>query len=79
MSRFVSSYLSGDREQARTLDDELQPIHEILFCEPSPTPTKWALHAMARIDSGIRLPLLPLTDARQAEVRERLQAIGALT
>lgn len=79
MSRFVSSFLAGDEEQAGTLDAQLQPIHEILFCEPSPTPTKWALHAMSRIDSGIRLPLLPLTEPHHEEMRKRLQTIGALT
>ena len=79
MSEFCQSYLDGDHERAVALDTQLQPIHEILFCEPSPTPSKWALYAMGKIDSGIRLPLLPLTEANQPRVRERLQAIGALS
>ena len=32
------------------LDAKLQPIHEVLFMETSPIPTKWALNAMGRID-----------------------------
>lgn len=79
MSEFCSAYLAGDKDRARAMDTELQPIHEILFCEPSPTPTKWALHELGRIDTGIRLPLLPLTEANHAEMRKRLSAIGALS
>ena len=79
MAEFCQAYLDGDRDTAAALDAKLQPIHEILFCEPSPTPSKWALYAMGRIGSGIRLPLLPLTEANQARVRERLMAIGALS
>lgn len=78
MSEFCSAYLAGDRDRAVALDTELQPVHEILFCEPSPTPSKWALFEMGKIDTGIRLPLLPLTDANKKELCLRLRAIGAL-
>ena len=66
------------RATAVALDAKLQPIHDIMFCEPSPTPVKWALYMMGKIDKGIRLPLLPLTEPHHAELRARLQAIGAL-
>ena len=78
MAQFLDAYLGGDRQAAQELDTKLQPIHEILFVEPSPTPSKWALHAMGRIGPGIRLPLLPLTAAHHAEMRARLSAVGAL-
>ena len=79
MSQFCSAYLSGDRDKASALDDTLQPIHEILFVEPSPTASKWALHLMGKIDTGIRLPLLPLTEANREELKQRLIAVGALS
>jgi len=78
MAEFVDAYLAGDREAAAAMDAKLQPMHEILFVEPNPTPSKWALHLMGRIGPGIRLPLLPLTAAHHAELRARLQAVGAL-
>ncbi len=78
MSQFLSLYLSGDHQAAADMDATLQPIHEILFVEPNPTPSKWALHAMGKIGPGIRLPLLPLTAAHHDEVSARLRAIGAL-
>jgi len=78
MSQFMNLYLAGDRAGAAEFDAKLQPVHEILFVEPNPTPSKWALHAMGKIGPGIRLPLLPLSEAHHGEVRERLVRIGAL-
>ena len=78
MSKFCESYLGGDIGAAEELDQQLQPIHEILFCETSPIPTKWALNQMGRIPAGIRLPLVPLSEPRHAEMCKRLRVIGAL-
>ena len=78
MAKFCASYLEGDLEEAKQLDTQLQPIHEILFCETSPIPTKWALNQMGRIPEGIRLPLVPLSEGKHAEMSSRLSAIGAL-
>ena len=78
MSKFCESYLNGDTEAANKLDEQLQPIHEILFVETSPIPTKWALNAMKRIDSGIRLPLVPLSEEHHHEVKSRLSRLGLL-
>ena len=78
MAAFCQAMIDGDDAEARRLDAELQPIHEILFVETSPIPTKWALAAMGRIAGGIRLPLVELTAARQVEVRARLENLGAL-
>ena len=78
MAEFCKAFLGGDEAKAAELDARLQPIHDILFSETSPIPAKWALGAMGRIDSGIRLPLVELTPASQVEVRRRLEVVGAL-
>jgi 4-hydroxy-tetrahydrodipicolinate synthase len=78
MSEFCAAFLAGEKERAAALDVRLQPMHEILFAETSPSPTKWALFEMGRIDRGIRLPLLELSEHLRPELRARLTAIGAL-
>ena len=78
MAEFCETYLSGDRDRAASIDADLQPIHEILFCEPSPTPSKWALHEMGMIQAGIRLPLLPLSTDKRGELVSRLRTLGVL-
>jgi len=75
MAAFCSAWLAGERERAEALDAELQPVHGALFVETSPSPVKWALHALGRIDSGIRLPLLPLSEGRRAEVMAAVNAV----
>ena len=65
MAEFCQAFIDGDDDKARALDAKLQPIHEALFMETSPIPTKWALNAMGRIDVGIRLPLVELTEPIQ--------------
>ncbi|MCY3886077.1 MAG: 4-hydroxy-tetrahydrodipicolinate synthase [Gammaproteobacteria bacterium] len=78
MAQFCERFLSGDVERAKVIDEELQPIHEILFVETSPIPTKWALNAMGRIGNGIRLPLIELSQQHHREVRDRLTKVGLL-
>ena len=78
MAAFCKAFLDGDGDKAAELDARLQPIHDILFCETSPIPAKWALSAMGKIDTGIRLPLVELTPESQVEVRRWLEAVGAL-
>ena len=79
MAQFCQAYLDGDHSLAGQLDARLQPIHEILFVESSPQPTKWALHEMGRVGPGIRMPMIELSEAHRPELRARLQAVGALT
>ena len=78
MAEFCAAFLRGDEGEARRLDALLQPIHEILFVESSPQPTKWALQAMGKVQAGIRLPLIELSEDARPEVRKRLEAVGAL-
>ena len=78
MSEFCTAFLDGDISRARELDEKLQPIHEILFVETSPMPTKWALHLMGRVDTGIRLPLVCLSAGHVDELKARLARAGAL-
>jgi 4-hydroxy-tetrahydrodipicolinate synthase len=78
MATFCNAYLSGEVEQAQALDAMLQPLHEVLFVEVSPQPVKWVLAEMGRIGTGIRLPLLTLSEQHQAAVRRAFEEFGAL-
>lgn len=61
MSDCCQLFLAGDISKAETLHQSLMPLHRELFSEPNPIPVKWALYIMGIIDSGIRLPLTPLS------------------
>ncbi len=78
MSQFCGAYLAGDADRAAELDAQLQPMHDLMFVETSPAPAKWALHLMGRIDTGIRLPLVPLSEGQRAPLQALLKQMGAL-
>ncbi len=78
MAQFVSAYLDGDEATAKEIDARLQPIHQILFVESSPQPTKWALHLMGKIDTGIRLAAAADVRRHRPELERRLRAVGAI-
>lgn len=77
MAEFCSSYLAGDHARAQELDNRLQPVHDVLFVESSPTPTKWILSELGRMQGGIRLPLIPLSNQHHKNVRNAVVTAGA--
>ncbi len=78
MHRMCAAALAGDRDHAKDLDAQLEPLHRNLFLEPNPIPVKWALQQMGRIPPGIRLPLVPLSESHQSAVRDALRAAGVI-
>ncbi|MCC7516108.1 MAG: 4-hydroxy-tetrahydrodipicolinate synthase [Pseudomonadales bacterium] len=70
--------LAGKGEEARELNEKLMPLHKAMFVESNPIPVKWALQQMSKIKSGIRLPLTPLAEKYQDNVRAALAALELL-
>jgi 4-hydroxy-tetrahydrodipicolinate synthase len=76
MQALCAAALAGDAREAARLQLQLMPLHRALFVEPSPAPTKWALTRLGRCGPGIRLPIVPLTEAGQAAVQAAMQEAG---
>src|SRR3990167_10483951 len=70
--------LAGNHALATKLNLELMGLHQQLFLESNPIPTKWALQTMGKIKSGIRLPLLPLDSKYHQEVKKAMQTAGVI-
>lgn len=79
MAAFCQAWLDGDVAQAVKLDHELQPVHAALFVESSPAPVKWGLYEMGRIQRGIRLPLVELSQPRRAGLVATLKQAGVMS
>jgi 4-hydroxy-tetrahydrodipicolinate synthase len=73
MAQMCAAALRGDAATATALHFTLLSLHQALFCEPSPAPTKWALQRLGRCNNAVRLPLLPLTEAGQQRVEAALR------
>jgi len=78
MHEMCAAALAGDREKAQALNEQLEDLHRDLFIESNPIPTKWALHEMGLIPTGIRLPLTPLDEQYHSVLRATLSKVGAL-
>ena len=70
--------LEGKTDEARALQAELMPLHTAMFTESNPIPVKWAMHEMGLCDTGIRLPLTPLSESLRAPLVEVLKQTGLL-
>jgi 4-hydroxy-tetrahydrodipicolinate synthase len=57
MSRLCALATAGKLDEARELDNSLQPLNSALFIESNPIPVKWALAQMGLIQPNMRLPL----------------------
>ena len=67
--------MSAPREATR-LHLQLLSLHQALFVEPSPAPTKWALERLGRCRSAVRLPITPLGESGRAVVEAALHDAG---
>ena len=64
--------LAGDLDTAAALQQELQPLVELLFCEPNPIPVKAAMKYMGFDCGGCRLPLTELSKDNQVKLKAAL-------
>ena len=71
-------WLRGEIDASRRLQFDLLPLIRALFSEVSPIPVKAALAMMGRIADELRLPLVPLDDARRDALRRELQQLGLI-
>src|SRR5471032_774600 len=75
-AEFQDACLRGAFDRARELQDKLMPLHDAMFCEPSPAPAKYAVSLLGYCTPEVRLPLVELTDAGRAQVRAAMQGCG---
>jgi len=78
MHDLCEAAFSGNKALAEKINAELMPLHKKLFLQANPIPTKWALHEMGLIPSGIRLPLLPLEAKYHGELKDALHQAGII-
>lgn len=76
MQALCAAAMAGEAREAARLQMRLLSLHRALFVEPSPAPTKWALHRLGHCGAAVRLPITPLSEAGQAVVAAALRDAG---
>jgi 4-hydroxy-tetrahydrodipicolinate synthase len=77
-SDFQTACLKGDYASALTIQDRLMPLHTTIFIETNPSPTKFALAALGRMQEDVRLPMIPVSERTRGEVRAAMVHAGLL-
>lgn len=67
---------AGDWVKAREMQDKLVPLHDALFADSSPGPTKYALFKLGLIEEELRLPMTPAGEKARALVDEALAGLN---
>jgi 4-hydroxy-tetrahydrodipicolinate synthase len=56
-----NSWQKKDWKTFTKVRDALMPLHKTLFAETNPSPAKYCLSKMGKIENSLRLPLLPVS------------------
>ncbi len=77
-AEFQGACRKGDFAAALDLQDKLMPLHQALFIETSPAPTKFALSVLGKCAETVRLPMVPVAETTRAAVREAMVHAGLI-
>jgi 4-hydroxy-tetrahydrodipicolinate synthase len=78
MAQMVSAALQGDWKTARELNSRYFALMLAHFSEPSPAPLKAVLALLGDCSETLRLPMVPVTDATRARLRQLLSDLNLL-
>ena len=73
---FQNACAQGAWDTALALQEQLMPLHDAMFVEPSPAPVKYAGSLLGICTDEVRLPLVAATDAAKAKIREAMASAG---
>ena len=77
LKALLDAWDRGDVAEARRLHEATFALSKVLFCAPSPSPTKYALERLGFPVGGVRLPLVALDEAAREQIDQVLAARAA--
>jgi 4-hydroxy-tetrahydrodipicolinate synthase len=77
-AEFQNACLAGNFARALEIQDKLFPLHQALFVEPNPAPSKAALAMLGRMSAETRLPMVPVSEATRATLKAALVHAGLM-
>jgi 4-hydroxy-tetrahydrodipicolinate synthase len=77
-AEFQKACLAGDYKTALSIQDRLMELHDALFCEASPAPTKYAASLLGLCSDEVRLPIVALSEKGRETVRAAMKTARLL-
>jgi 4-hydroxy-tetrahydrodipicolinate synthase len=75
---FQTACMAGDFAKALRLQDQLMPLHDIMFIEANPGPVKYIAARLGLCGPDMRLPLVPVSEATRVAIDAVLDQTGLL-
>ncbi len=75
-SEFQAACLKGDWAAALVLQKRLMPLHDAIFCEPSPAGIKYAVSTLGLCTDEVRLPMVSASEAARTKIYAAMVAAG---
>lgn len=73
MAKMCDAGMDKDQAVCLKLQEQLMPLHELMFVEANPIPVKWALHKMNLIEKELRLPMTELSQVHHQALETTLK------
>jgi 4-hydroxy-tetrahydrodipicolinate synthase len=77
-AEFFAAWKAGDVAKALELHTRLMPLHDVLFCESSPIPVKYAAHLLGKCRTDMRLPMCQPSDDSKQRIEATLRDLALL-
>ncbi len=74
----MAAVFKGDYAAALTIQDRLTPLHDAIFLEPGLAGAKHGLSLLGRLQEEVRLPLMNVTTATGAAIRNAMVHAGLI-
>lgn len=78
LSDMHAAWKAGEIASAQSINEQLMPLHDAMFCEASPGPVKYAAELLGICNAETRLPLCEITTANKARVEAALRGAGLM-
>jgi len=76
MHQMCVDAMAGRAKEASAINAKLFALHQKLFVEANPIPVKWVLQQMGMIQTGIRLPLVNLSQQHHETLKSAMHQAG---
>ncbi len=75
MAKLCDAALDHDHAGCLGINEQLMSLHQLLFIESNPIPTKWALSKMGLISGELRLPMTTLSQEHRQSLEHALRTL----
>jgi 4-hydroxy-tetrahydrodipicolinate synthase len=74
-SMMQEAWQQGAMDRVRELNESLMPLHDAIFCEPSPAPAKYGVSLLGKASDKVRLPLAEASEVARGRMEDSMRAL----